>query len=98
MAVIIGQKANAYACRSATRWPGALGWTGNRLLMAAGAIEVGISLAVLFPDVIARELEHAPPSATGWAVAVASAPVLLAVDALHKRRTRADQQRRGTST
>ena len=33
-AVVIGQIANAFACRSATRWPGALGWTSNRLLVA----------------------------------------------------------------
>ena len=34
-AVVIGQAANAFACRSATRWPGALGWTSNRLLLGA---------------------------------------------------------------
>ena len=27
MAVVFGQMANAFACRSSTRWPGALGWT-----------------------------------------------------------------------
>ncbi|HEX4868822.1 MAG TPA: cation-transporting P-type ATPase [Acidimicrobiales bacterium] len=88
MTVVIAQKANAFACRSATRWPGALGWTSNPLLLAGGALEVGIALAVLFPDVIARELEHAMPTAAGWTVAFASAPVLLTVDAAHKWRSR----------
>ena len=37
-AVVIGQTANAFACRSDTRWVGALDWRSNRLLLAAPAV------------------------------------------------------------
>jgi len=84
MAVVFGQAANAFACRSSTRWPGALGWTSNRLLIPAVTIGVAISLVVLLVDPVAAELGHANPSLTGWIVAATSIPALLAVDALDK--------------
>src|SRR5690606_2362308 len=40
MTVVIGQTANAFACRSSTRRPGQLGWTTNRLLLPAAFIEL----------------------------------------------------------
>ena len=88
MAVVFGQAANAFACRSSTRWPGALGWTSNRLLIPAVEVGVAVSLAVLLIDPIATELEHANPSLVGWAVAAAAIPAVLAVDALDKHRRR----------
>lgn len=88
MAVVFGQAANAFACRSSTRWPGALGWTSNRLLIPAVGVGVAVSLAVLLIDPIATELEHASPSLVGWAVAAAAIPAVLAVDALDKHRRR----------
>jgi hypothetical protein len=39
-AVVLGQLANAFACRSTTRWPGQLGWTSNRLLLPAVGVEL----------------------------------------------------------
>ena len=86
MTVVFAQTANAFACRSSTRWPGSLGWTTNRLLIPAGSVELAFSLIVLFVSPIALEIGHANPPALGWAVAVASAPVLLLVDAIDKRR------------
>jgi magnesium-transporting ATPase (P-type) len=88
LTVAFAQDANAFACRSARRWPGSLGWTSNRLLVGALAIEVLVVLAVLLPPAVADELEHAAPPAVGWAVALLSMPVLLVVDALVKRRAR----------
>ncbi|MGH9085190.1 MAG: cation-translocating P-type ATPase [Acidimicrobiales bacterium] len=88
MTVVIAQTANAFACRSSSRWPGALGWTTNHLLIPAATIELLFSFAVLFIDPIADELEHASPPLAGWLVAVAAAAMLLAVDALDKRRRR----------
>jgi hypothetical protein len=85
MAVVIAQKANAFACRSSTRWPGALGWTTNRLLLPGASTELAFSLVVLLVAPIALVLGHASPPAAGWAVALASAPTLLAADALDKR-------------
>ncbi len=45
--VVLGQAANGFACRSATRWPGRLGWMSNRLLLWGVAVEVGTLVAVL---------------------------------------------------
>jgi magnesium-transporting ATPase (P-type) len=84
MAVVIAQTANAFACRSATRWPGALGWFSNRLLVMGASIELAISAAFILVPVVASVLGHAPPPAVGWSVAFLSAGVVLAVDAADK--------------
>jgi hypothetical protein len=84
MTVVLAQVANAFACRSSTQWPGALGWTSNRLLIPAVAVGLAFSLAVLLVPVLASALGQQSPTAIGWAVAVASMPLLLAVDALDK--------------
>jgi magnesium-transporting ATPase (P-type) len=97
MTVVIAQTANAFACRSSTRWPGDLGWTTNRLLIPAASLELAFSLVVLFLTPVALVLGQATPPAAGWAVALISAPVVLAVDALDKHiragRPRPDHQR-----
>nr|WP_297429454.1 cation-transporting P-type ATPase [uncultured Actinotalea sp.] len=84
MTVVLAQTANAFACRSSTRWPGALGWTTNRLLVPAASTELAFSFVVLLVSPVALALGHASPPPAGWAVAVASAGVLLAVDAADK--------------
>jgi hypothetical protein len=83
-AVVLGQAANAFACRSATRWPGALGWAGNRFLLMAVAFELAALAGFLLIAPVASLLGQAPPPPPAFAVAAATAPVLLAVDALHK--------------
>ncbi|WP_353507657.1 cation-transporting P-type ATPase [Intrasporangium sp.] len=89
MTVIFGQKANAFACRSSTVWPGQLGWTTNRLLLPAGATELLFAFVVLFVPPVALVLGQASPPPAGWAVALLSAPLVLLVDWLYKRaRTR----------
>jgi magnesium-transporting ATPase (P-type) len=93
-AVVIGQMANAFACRSATRSPAKLGWTGNRLLVGAVAVELGFLCAFLLIGPVASILDHAAPPLAGLAVALLAAPAVLLVDALHKR-SRA--RRRGRS-
>jgi magnesium-transporting ATPase (P-type) len=84
-AVVIGQMANAFACRSATRWPGALGWAGNRLLVGAVVVELGFLCAFLLIPPVASILDHAAPPLAGLAVAFLAAPAVLLVDSLHKR-------------
>ncbi len=86
MAVVLGQKANAMACRSATRRPDQLGWTTNRLLLFAGAIELTFACSVLFVPWIAEQLGHSSPPLWGWVVAVLTMPTMLLVDAWSKRR------------
>lgn len=82
--VVLAQAANAFACRSATRPPGRLGWWSNRFLVWAVGVQVLALSAVLFVPPIARLLEHAAPPAAGWVVALLSMPVLLVVDRSHK--------------
>ena len=88
-AIVVGQMANAYACRSASLTPRRLGWRSNRLLQIAVVSEIVALVGFLFIGPVARALGQRP--AGGWplVVALASAPVVLAVDSLEKRlRTR----------
>jgi magnesium-transporting ATPase (P-type) len=95
--MVFAQTANAFACRSATRWPGALGWTTNRLLIVGASVELVFSFVVLFVAPIADELGHAPPPASGWMVAAASVVALLAVDAFVKHRHAVQTRERPTA-
>lgn len=85
MTVVVAQTANASACRSTTRWPGALGWFGNRLLVVGASVELLISAAFIAIPPVAEVLGHALPSPAGWAVATLSAPVVLVADAIQKK-------------
>ena len=84
LTVVLAQVANAFACRSSTQWPGALGWTSNRLLVPAVAAGLAFSLTVLLVPAFADVLGQAPPPPVGWVIAVAAMGVLLAVDAADK--------------
>lgn len=84
-AVVVGQMANAFACRSTTRWPGDLGWTSNRLLVGAVVVELLALLVFIFVGPIARVLGHAPPPLEGALVALLAAPAVLLADAVYKR-------------
>ncbi|WP_430646886.1 cation-translocating P-type ATPase [Agromyces sp. GXS1127] len=85
MTVVLAQSANAFACRSSTKWPGALGWFTNRLLVVGVLVELAFSLVVLLQPTVAEILGQANPPLAGWAVALASMPVHIAVDAADKR-------------
>jgi len=93
LAVVVGQSANAFACRSAVVRPGRLGWLSNRFLVAAVALEGTIALAFLVLPPLAALLDHEPPSVAGLGVALLAAPAVLAADAAYKvlvgRRSRA---------
>lgn len=84
MTVVLSQAANAFACRSSTKWPGALGWFRNRLLVVAVLVGTAFSLVLLWVPPIAEVLGQANPPLVGWAVAFASMPVVIAVDAADK--------------
>ncbi len=83
-AVVFGQAANAFACRSATRPPWRLGWTSNRLLLWAVGTELVALAGFLLVGPLARLLDHAPPPTAGLAVALLAVPAVLAADAAHK--------------
>jgi magnesium-transporting ATPase (P-type) len=84
-AIVIGQLAAAFACRSTTQRPGQIGWTSNRLLLGAVAAEVVLLAGFLFLGPVARVLDHQPPSIAGWCVAILAAPAVLLADAIDKR-------------
>ena len=84
-AVVAGQMANAFACRSASLWPGRLGWMSNRYLVLAVICEAAMLASFLYIPPVAALLGHAPPNAIGYAIAAAAIPAVLVVDGLYKR-------------
>lgn len=92
LAVVCSQAANAFACRSSSKPPWRLGWTGNRLLLVAVVASVTLASALLWVPSFAQALGQAAPPALGWVIAVSAAGVMLVVDALEKSiRSRAAQ-------
>jgi magnesium-transporting ATPase (P-type) len=83
-AVVLGQMANAFVCRSATRWPGALGWFRNRFLVYAVMAELALLLVFLHVRPLAAILGHAPPTVIGTACALFAFPAVILADILHK--------------
>ena len=83
--VVMSQIGVAFASRSSSRWPGRLGWFSNRLLIVGVTVALLLLGALLFIHPLASLLGQGPPPLVGWLVAVASAPIMLGVDALHKR-------------
>ena len=83
-AVVLGQIANAFACRSATTSPWTLGWRTNRLLLWAVCVELGALAGFLLVPPVARLLGQRFPPLGGLVVAALAAPAVLAVDAIHK--------------
>ena len=93
-AVVIGQAANAFACRDTVRLPARLGWTTNRLLLVGVATELVLLGLLLFVAPLATILGQAPPTLLGWVVAGLAAPAVLLVDAVHKHVRNGRQQTR----
>ena len=83
-AVVLGQLANAFACRSATVPPWKLGWGTNRLLVWAVLAEVAILAVCLYVPSLAALLGQSPPPPEGLLLAVLAAPAVLLADWIHK--------------
>ena len=83
-AVVLGQLANALACRSATVPPWRLGWTSNRLLLWSLVAELAALAAFLFVPPVAALLGHAPPPPAGLAMAALAIPAVFAADWTYK--------------
>jgi calcium-translocating P-type ATPase len=107
-AVVLGQAANAFACRSTTRGI-ASNWASNPLLLTGVGTELLLLGACLFIPPLAALLGQAPPPRAGWVVAALAAPAVLLADSLHKwmgrrraggarhlSRARREKQRRNT--
>ncbi|MEV4061075.1 cation-translocating P-type ATPase [Nonomuraea dietziae] len=83
-AVVLGQFANAWACRSESRWVGRLRLLGNPLLLAALAVEVVVLLVFLGLSPLAGLLGGSFPSPVGWALASLAIPAVIIADTVHK--------------
>lgn len=82
-AVVLGQLGNAFACRSETRWAGALRMTGNPMLLWAVAVEIVLLVVFLSPP-LAGLLGGSSPALAGWAVVLAAPVVVVLADAAAK--------------
>jgi magnesium-transporting ATPase (P-type) len=82
--VVLGQLANAFACRSEHRPAGWWSLRGNRLLLVAVVVELGLLAVFLAVPPIAGVLGHSLPSAAGWGFAALAVPAVLLVDRVHK--------------
>ena len=83
-AVVLGQLANALACRSGSRTVARVGLRGNRLLGWAVLVELVLLLAFLGVPPVSDLLGGAFPSVLGWILAACAIPAVLVVDTLHK--------------
>ncbi|MFJ2666368.1 cation-translocating P-type ATPase [Nocardia fluminea] len=84
VAIVFGQLANAFACRSESQWVGAIGWKGNPLLLYTVAIELGLLAVFLWVPPLPRLLGGVAPTAVGWLLAACAIPALLVADTAHK--------------
>ena len=84
-AVVLGQFATAFACRSTSRPVWRLGWRSNPLLVGAVSVELLILVGMLTIPPLARLLGHRPPSLLGLAVALGALPAVVLADAAVKR-------------
>jgi len=83
-AVVFAQMGNAFACRSASRPIGQIGWGSNRFLTAAVGCELLALVGFLWIPTVARFIGHAPPPLAALGVAALGAPIVLANDRIHK--------------
>lgn len=83
-AVVFGQMANAFACRSATRPVGLRSWRGNRYVTGAVFVELAVLVGFLCIPAVADLLEHAAPPLAGLVAAGAAIPAVLFADRAHK--------------
>jgi magnesium-transporting ATPase (P-type) len=96
LTVVIGQTANAFACRSSTQTVNEIGWTTNRLLFPAIGVALTVTAVALLVSPIAAQLDQTVPTLAGVIVAVAAWPTMLGVDSLDKHHRRHARARTGT--
>jgi len=83
-AVVFGQLANTFACRSSRLAAWQVRGRRNPLLVWAIGAELVLLAAFLAIGPIARQLGHTMPGPAGLALAALTAPAVIATDALHK--------------
>ncbi|MBE1493909.1 magnesium-transporting ATPase (P-type) [Amycolatopsis lexingtonensis] len=83
-AIVLGQLANAFACRSESRWIGRIGLRGNALLGYAVLFEAAMLAVFLLVPPLPALLGGALPGPAGWGWALLAVPVVLLADTAHK--------------
>ncbi len=83
-AVVFGQMANAFACRSTVRPAWQISLRTNRFLLAALGAELGMLAAFLYFPPLAELLGQAAPTPAGFAVALLAIPAVLVADTIQK--------------
>jgi calcium-translocating P-type ATPase len=84
-AIVLGQLANVFACRSETRYAFRLDPRTNRLVMTAVVVELILLAVFLGVPPVADTLGGSWPDPTGWLLALLAVPAILVVDTLAKR-------------
>jgi len=87
-AVVLGQVANAFACRSTTRPFWELRVRANLLVVWAVLAELAMLVGFLYFEPLADLLGQAPPTWAGLGVAVLAIPAILGADSASKLRRR----------
>ncbi len=87
-AVVLGQVANAFACRSTVRPAWKIPLTTNRLMLGAIGAELAMLAMFLYFPPLADLLDQAGPSWPGFAVALLAIPAVLTADAAQKASVR----------
>jgi magnesium-transporting ATPase (P-type) len=85
-AIVLGQVANTFACRSRSRPAWRVPVRTNRLVLVAVIVELALLAAFVSIAPVARLLDHATPNAAGWAFAGIAPLAVLTADAIDKRR------------
>ncbi|WP_291886212.1 cation-transporting P-type ATPase [Cellulomonas sp.] len=83
-AIVLAQLANAYACRSESRWVGVTGVRGNPLLAWAVVVELVLLGAFLVVPPLPALLGGTFPGFGGWLLAATAVPAVLAADTTDK--------------
>lgn len=83
-AVVLGQVANAFACRSTVKPVWKTRFSANPLLLWAIGSEMILLTAFLGVGPVARTLGHSIPSPAGLVVALATIPAVLVADTIYK--------------
>lgn len=83
-AIVLGQAANAFACRSAVRPAWSVDPRTNPALIVAVLIELMLLAVLLYVGPVAHLLGHSGPSIAGFLTAAIAIPAVLSADALHK--------------
>ena len=83
-AVVLGQVANAQACRSATRSPARVGWWSNHLLTISIGVQLVLLVSLLAVPPVAQVLDQTVPPPQAALVAAGAMPAVLLADSAHK--------------